>query len=453
MVDTNADEGLKALFFDQPIGGLADTPVLTVDESSLGPEDVLGVMKEHDREAALGFPFVAGRQVDGEVPRAVEEAGVEVGAQVQARAERGNQGASYSIGNMARFAVQTATAQYEAVVERGVLGRVAEYVPARHRKVFVITTEDVWKFHGQALIGLGYEVIYFPGGEARKRLSEVEAMAEQMVLRGGDRASLVIGFGGGIVTDMAGFLAASFLRGVPVLQIPTTLLGQVDAAVGGKTGVNLVSGKNLFGAFHQPIAVLIDPEVVKTLPKNEYRAGLYEVLKCGVIRSPKLFEIMATQAAAVLAQEPEILDKIIAESVRIKCEVVTADEKEGDLRRILNFGHTVGHALEAETKYERLLHGEAVAFGMKAATHLAALTGHLEKGEAAQIVRAVDAYGAIPSLAGVTPEALLARLGADKKTVHGKVHFVLPTRIGATTVVSGIDSALIRQAIELTGWL
>lgn len=354
---------------------------------------------------------------------------------------------------MPSFAVETATAQYQAIVERGVLNHTSKYVPGRHKKVFVITTEDVWKLHGKALDGLGYEVIYFPGGESRKRLSEVEAMAEQMVLRGGDRASLVIGFGGGIVTDMAGFLAASFLRGVPVLQIPTTLLGQVDAAVGGKTGVNLVSGKNLFGAFHQPIAVLIDPEVVKTLPKNEYRAGLYEVLKCGVIRSPELFEVMATQAEAVLAQEPAILDKIIGESVRIKCEVVTADEKEGDLRRILNFGHTVGHALEAETKYERVLHGEAVAFGMKAATHLAHLTGHLDQGLTERIVKAVDAYGAIPNLDGVTAEALLARLGADKKTVHGKVHFVLPTQIGATTVVSGIDTELIRKAIELTGWL
>lgn len=354
---------------------------------------------------------------------------------------------------MTRFAVQTATAAYEAVVERGILGKVAEYVPARHKKVFVICTEDVWRLHGKAMDGLGYEVIYFPGGEARKRLSEVEAMAEQMVERGGDRASLVIGFGGGIVTDMAGFLAASFLRGVPVLQIPTTLLGQVDAAVGGKTGVNLVSGKNLFGAFHQPIAVLIDPDVVRTLPQNEYRAGLYEVLKCGVIRSPELFAIMATQANSVLAQEPEVVERIIGESVRIKCEVVTADEKEGDLRRILNFGHTIGHALEAETKYERLLHGEAVAFGMKAATHLARLTGHLGSGEAERIIDAVDAYGPIPSLEGVTADALLARLGADKKTVHGKVHFVLPTQIGATTVVSGIDTRLIRQAIELTGWL
>jgi 3-dehydroquinate synthase len=251
------------------------------------------------------------------------------------------------------------------------------------------------------------------------------------------------------VTDVAGFLAAIFLRGIPVLQIPTTLLGQVDAAVGGKTGVNLVAGKNLIGAFHQPLAVLIDPEVLRTLPPREYRAGLYEVLKCGVIRSAELFAVMAQQSEAVLAQSPGVVEKIIAESVRIKCEVVTADEKEGDLRRILNFGHTIGHALEAETKYERLLHGEAVAFGMVAAAHLARLTGHLEAALAGRIVAAVEAYGAIPNLDDVRAEALLARLGADKKTLHGKVHFVLPVRIGEVVIVSGIAEELIREATEL----
>ncbi len=354
---------------------------------------------------------------------------------------------------MASFSVTTATAAYEAVVERGVLGRVGEYLPAKHKKVFVVTTADVWAHHGAAFTAAmgerAFEVLYFPGGEARKRMAEVEALAEAMVAKGGDRGSLVVGFGGGIVTDVAGFLAACFLRGVPVVQAPTTLLGQVDAAVGGKTGVNLVAGKNLVGAFHQPLAVLIDPEVLRTLPAREYRAGLYEVLKCGVIRSAELFEIMAERSGDVLAQEPGVVEKIIGESVRIKCEVVTADEKEGDLRRILNFGHTIGHALEAETKYERLLHGEAVAFGMKAATHLARLTGHLGAAEAGRIVAAVDAYGAIPSLEGVTAEALLARLGADKKTLHGKVHFVLPVRIGKVVIVSGIETGLIREATEL----
>ncbi len=352
---------------------------------------------------------------------------------------------------MATFTVRTSAQQYDAIVERNAISRLPEFLPSKLSQIFVVTTEDVWGYHGptleKALAGRTHHVIYFPGGESKKRISQVEILAEQMMAHGADRASLVIGFGGGIVTDVAGFLAAIFLRGVPVLQIPTTLLGQVDAAVGGKTGVNLVSGKNLIGSFHQPLAVLIDPDVLHTLPPREYRAGLYEVLKCGVIRSKMLFDEMAFHSADILGQHPDLVQKIIEESVRIKCEVVTADEKEGDLRRILNFGHTIGHALEAETSYTRFLHGEAVAFGMTAATHLARLTGHLPLPDCNTILNCIESYGPMPALDGVTPNALLARLGADKKTIHGKVHFVLPISIGEVKVVSGIDTALVREAI------
>ena len=207
-----------------------------------------------------------------------------------------------------------------------------------------------------------------------------------MVQRGGDRTSVVIAFGGGIVTDMAGFLAAIFMRGIPVIQIPTTLLAQVDAAIGGKTGVNLVSGKNLIGSFHQPLAVLIDPAVLDTLPDREYRAGLYEIVKAGIIRDAELFAYLADHSADVLAREPDAVDRIIADSVRMKAEVVSGDERESDLRRILNFGHTFGHALEAETGYTRFLHGEAVAWGMRAAVYLAETTGHLSAEDSVEIL-------------------------------------------------------------------
>lgn len=351
---------------------------------------------------------------------------------------------------MPTFTVRTATTQYDAIVERNIIARLGEYLPARSSRIFVVTTPDVWDYHRAlietALEGRPWQVLFFPGGEDKKRMSEVEALAEQMMAHGADRASLVIGFGGGIVTDVAGFLAAIFLRGIPVLQIPTTLLGQVDAAVGGKTGVNLVAGKNLIGSFHQPLAVLIDPEVLRTLPEREYRAGLYEVLKCGVIRSQPLFDQMAFHATEILAQHPSRLEAIICESVRIKCEVVTADEKEGDLRRILNFGHTIGHALEAETEYIRFLHGEAVAFGMNAATRLAHLTGRLPLADCNTILNCIEQFGPIPALDGITADSLLARLGSDKKTLHGKVHFVLPTRIGEVEIASGIDPELIREA-------
>jgi 3-dehydroquinate synthase len=351
---------------------------------------------------------------------------------------------------MPAFVVKTRQRTYSAVVARGVLDALAEHVPPSAGRLFVVTTEDVWGFHGAAVSAAlkhhSHKVLFFPGGEERKRLAEVERLAEEMVREGADRSSLVVAFGGGIVNDVGGFLAASFMRGVPVLQVPTTLLAQVDAAIGGKTGVNLVSGKNLFGAFHQPVAVLIDPDVLRTLPEREYRAGLYEVLKTGVILSSGLFRLMAEHSEQVLAQEPEVVEEMIAESVRIKTEVVSADERESDLRRILNFGHTIGHALEAETAYSRFLHGEAVAFGMRAATHLAHLTGRLSADDSVEILDAITLYGPIPGLNGLSAESLVARLGSDKKTVGGKVHFVLPERIGQVAIVSGVDDKIVLEA-------
>ena len=353
---------------------------------------------------------------------------------------------------MLSFRVETPRERYSAIVERGLIGRAAPYIPAKSGKVFVVSTEDVWRHQGEQLVrglaGMPHHVLFLPGGEDQKRLGPVEALAERMVQQGGDRSSVVIAFGGGIVNDMAGFLAAIFMRGIPVLQIPTTLLAQVDAAVGGKTGVNLVSGKNLIGSFHQPLAVLIDPAALDTLPEREYRAGLWEIVKAGVIREPDLFRYLVENRAAVLARAPEAVDHIIAESVRMKTEVVSADEQEGGLRRILNFGHTFGHALEAETGYTRLLHGEAVAFGMRAAICLGELTGHVSAENAVDMLEAIRVYGPIPPLDGIRAESLLARLVHDKKTVQGKVHFVLPVRIGQVTVVSDIDDSLVLEAIR-----
>ena len=353
---------------------------------------------------------------------------------------------------MPTFHVETPPAAYDVVVERGILARTAHYVPARAGKLFVVSTEDVWGHQcarlEQGLAGIPHEVLFLPGGEDQKRLAPVEHLAEEMVRLGGDRSSVVVAFGGGIVTDMAGFLAAIFMRGIQVVQIPTTLLAQVDAAIGGKTGVNLRIGKNLVGSFHQPRAVLIDAVVLETLPDREYRAGLYEILKAGVIRSEPLFRFLAERSADVLARQPEAVDRIIAESVEIKAQVVSADEREGGVRRILNFGHTFGHALEAETAYTRFLHGEAVAFGMRAAVYLAQMTGHLPAEDTVDILEAIKLYGPIPSLAGIEPERLLARLASDKKTIRGKVHFVLPERIGEVRVLSGIDAGLVLAAIQ-----
>ena len=350
---------------------------------------------------------------------------------------------------MPSYVVETPQRCYPILVDRGAVSRLREYIPARAGKIFFVSTGDVWQLHGPSVSGdLAHEVLLFPGGETRKRLAEVEALAEQMVQKGADRSSLVVAVGGGIVTDIAGFLAAIFMRGIPVIQIPTTLLGQVDAAIGGKTGVNLTAGKNLIGSFHQPLAVLIDPALLATLPEREYRAGLFEIIKHGVIADPDLFWLMRREPQRVLSQEANVVDRMIGDSVRLKALVVSGDEKEEDRRRILNFGHTFGHALEAETDYSRFLHGEAVAWGMKAATLLSEREGMLPSSDAEEILECVNSYGPFPSLNGIDPARLAARLKNDKKTVRGKIHFVLPERIGAVTIRSDINDQSVLSAIE-----
>ncbi len=353
---------------------------------------------------------------------------------------------------MPSYFVETPNRRYSAIVERGLLAKIAYYIPESADQVFIVTTADVWDLHGaafeRAMAGRKHHVLFFPGGEARKRLTAVEALADQMVEAGADRTSIVIGFGGGIVTDLGGFLASTYMRGIPVIQVPTTLLAQVDASIGGKTGVNLVSGKNLVGAFHQPLVVLIDPDVLRTLPEREFRAGLYEVIKSGVIRSAGLFDTLTERSSEILARDPDVVERIIAETVRIKAEVVSADEREGNVRRILNFGHTIGHALEAETGYARFLHGEAVAFGMVAAVQLAVLLNCVDAQAAYDIFATIRKYGPIPSLEDVTPESLVARLRSDKKTIRGRVHFVLPEKIGVTKIVSDAPDDLVFSAVK-----
>lgn len=348
---------------------------------------------------------------------------------------------------MPTFEVTTGRQRYPCVVERGVLERVCEFIPARSGKVFITTTEDVWQLHGHKL-DVPAELLFFPNGEKHKRMQHVEALAERMVACGADRSSALIAFGGGVVNDTGGFLASIFMRGIPVIQIPTTLLAQVDAAVGGKTGVNLASGKNLLGTFHQPAAVLIDCELLRTLPEREYRAGLFEIIKHGVIASPELFDLLDRQRSKVLTQDAGVVDYMVSESVRIKAAVVSTDERESDLRRTLNFGHTIGHALEAETRYARFLHGEAVSFGMAAATHLAALTGVLDDAVRDAILRQIAAYGPIPPMHGIGAESLVERTLSDKKTIQGNVHFVLPDRIGHTVVRSGIAAQTVAAAVR-----
>ncbi len=353
---------------------------------------------------------------------------------------------------MPRFQVSTPQRSYTALVERGGIARLPEFLPAAAGKAFVVTTRDVWELHGhrvrEAMGGLSFETLFFAGGEENKRMPQVEQLAEEMAEHGADRSSVVLAFGGGIVNDLGGFLAAIFMRGIPVIQLPTTLLAQVDASVGGKTGSNLIAGKNLVGAFHQPLAVLIDPAVLATLPDREYRAGLYEVVKTGIIASEPLFQLLADRHEEVLMRDQHVVDRIVAESVRIKAEVVSSDERETGLRKILNFGHTFGHALEAETHYQRFLHGEAVSWGMRAATYLARDLEMLAAADGEAILSVLDRYGPIPAMRGIGVQALQNRLVKDKKTIQSRIHFVLPAKIGEVVLRSDVPPEPVGRAIE-----
>jgi 3-dehydroquinate synthase len=356
---------------------------------------------------------------------------------------------------MISIPVVTPSRSYEVLIGRGLLVRAGETLSKllETRRAFIVTVPPVRQRWAKVLqkslstSGIETSLLEMPNGERSKRLTTLEKLAEKLVKLGADRGVTLIALGGGVVGDVTGFLASVYMRGVDVIQIPTTVLAQVDAAIGGKTAVNLVSGKNLLGTFHQPRAVLIDPQVLDTLPSREYRAGLYESLKCGIIGDPGLFKLFEDRRREILDRDPVVVEKVIADSVRLKASVVSADEREGGLRQVLNFGHTIGHALEAETGYTQLLHGEAVAWGMIAATHIALSTGKLDSVTAGRVTNAVLGFGRLPSMELKTAN-ILKRLHSDKKTRRGVVHFVLPREIGKVEITSDVPEAIVRVAVD-----
>jgi 3-dehydroquinate synthase len=318
---------------------------------------------------------------------------------------------------------------------------------------FIVSSPTIWRLHGAHLQeALGrVEPILLPDGERYKNLQSVSRVYETLIRAGADRGSAIVAVGGGVIGDTAGFAAASFLRGITLAHVPTTLLAQVDSSIGGKVGVNHALGKNLIGAFHQPAVVVIDPQLLKTLPRREFRSGLYEVVKYGMIASRPLFERIASNIKAVFAHEPEVLVPAIEESCRIKADVVSKDERESGLRRILNFGHTVGHALEAVTKYRRFRHGEAIAFGMLAAADLAATRGALAERERQALADLIAALGPLPSVADVGIAEVLEAVRRDKKVVNGRLHFVIAIDIGATMTIDDVTEDELRAVLTRIG--
>ncbi len=324
--------------------------------------------------------------------------------------------------------------------------RVAGKLP---RRVFVLTSPEIWALWGETFLQSFREepiVLFLPAGEKYKTIASVDKLLRQMVRAGGDRGSLLIAFGGGIVGDVGGFVAATFMRGIRYVQVPTTFLSQVDSSVGGKTGVNLPEGKNLVGSFHHPLAVFADVDVLGTLPGRELCAGLMESVKAGIIRDRGLVRYMEENADAVLKRDTKALEKVIAASIRVKADVVNKDERESGLRMILNLGHTVGHAIEQVTRYKVLLHGEAVGWGMIAALYLGVKRRALTRDQAMRLERLVHLYADLPPLK-LSVKKLAAATGADKKNVSGVRRFVLPVGIGNAGVVEDVTQAELEAAI------
>lgn len=323
------------------------------------------------------------------------------------------------------------------------------------RRACIVTHPRLRKLYAEPLafglrtLGWDCHLVTVPAGEQQKVLRRVEKLYGDFLAAGLDRKSLVVAVGGGVLGDLVGFAAATYLRGVRFAQAPTTLLAQVDSSIGGKTGVDLPQGKNLVGAFHQPCVVLMDPATLQTLPIRELRAGLAEVIKYGIIYDEAFLRSVANDIPALLKYDLKALTRAIARSCEIKAEVVAEDETEQGLRAILNFGHTVGHALETVTHYRSYRHGEAISIGMVSAALIGETLG-LTPPEVTQTLRATLAAAGLPTVfpAHIDSEAILEAAQRDKKTEAGRLRFVLADRLGSVTVVDDVPSGAVREALQ-----
>lgn len=361
----------------------------------------------------------------------------------------------YDESNVRNIPVKTTSASYSVLTGDGLLQsllpRITRTLGRKPLRIFVVTSPEIWELWSESFLTSFKQdlptILFLPTGETHKHMRSVEALAREMANAGADRSSLLIAFGGGIVGDLAGFLAAIYMRGIDYVQVPTTMLAQVDSSIGGKTGANLPEGKNLVGCFYQPRAVFADVRPLQTLPERELRAGIFESIKAGIIRDARLFAYLERNSATVLRRDPKALEYVIAASIRIKAAVVNEDERESGVRMLLNLGHTLGHALEAATSYRKFLHGEAVALGMIAAVELGLVRKTLTAVQAERITHLIELYGPFPH-ASISPEKLISASGRDKKNSAGIRRFVLPVGIGDAVVVEDVTMTELTMAAQ-----
>jgi 3-dehydroquinate synthase len=356
-----------------------------------------------------------------------------------------------------RIHVKSSGGPYSVVCGAGAVRRGAREIAAlgSFSSVHVVSSRKVWRAVGKTVLrGLELSkkeaVHLFDDAESAKNLRSVEHIARSLCRAGADRRSLLVAVGGGVVGDVAGFVASAFLRGVPLVQVPTTLVAQVDSSIGGKTGVNLPEGKNLVGSFYPPRLVLTDPELLHTLPDREFRGGLAEVIKHAIIVDAQMFATLEKQMEKILRRDHHALGSLIPRNVEIKARVVSRDERESGLREILNFGHTFAHALESVTKYRRYQHGEAVAWGMIAASFLGHELGLTRADDVSRIVALIRRLGPLPPWPSVSPSTLLDAMRSDKKTRSGVLRFVLSSRIGSAHSYDAVPLYVVERVLHFT---
>ena len=345
---------------------------------------------------------------------------------------------------------------YEVMVGSGLMDRIGELISnlGLGQRCALITHEGIFDLFGERLLAslrqnrIRAYPIFIPQGEASKSLEWAEKVYQVMLDSGLDRGSFVIALGGGVIGDLAGFVAATYMRGIDIIQVPTTLLAQVDASVGGKTAVNLPSGKNLIGVFHQPRLVLADVGALKYLNDEEFRSGMGEVIKYGIIKDVELFEFLENQHQTITARDPGALEWMIYRSCAVKAWVVSEDERESGLRAILNYGHTIGHALEAASEYANYKHGQAVSIGMACAAWMAQDKGLLERHEAQRQLALMKRYGLPVYYKKPSPKKVYPFLWSDKKKRQGTLSFVLSRKIGDVFVCRNVSEKMIKDALE-----
>mgnify|MGYP001294805507 CR=1 FL=1 len=353
---------------------------------------------------------------------------------------------------MQRLNVKSKAGDYEVIVGRGAWKTMGSFPADPYSSIFVLTEERIWKHWRRKFLGdtrlKRQQTLFVLPGEKSKELPVLARLASELLDCGADRGSLLILLGGGVVGDLGGFLASSYMRGIDYINCPTTVLSQVDSAIGGKTAVNLGKAKNLLGSFYPPRRVLADSQVLTSLSPRDLRSGLYEVVKHAILDGPGLFSQIERSVEKMNPQSIEEFEPLFVRAAKVKVDVVNKDEREKELRFVLNLGHTFGHALEEATGYRRFLHGEAVAWGILGVTRLAERLGAVDRDSAARIRNLILQLGRLPSLAQIDPSVVIGLLSKDKKAIGGQIHWVIPERVGKVRVTTDVPLSMAAAALR-----